>query len=76
TQFLADVCRVPVEVAAERETTGLGAAMLAGLAVDRWSEPELEASRRVAAVREPELSDHEAETLHSGWRAALARTLL
>ncbi|HET7568662.1 MAG TPA: glycerol kinase GlpK [Gaiellaceae bacterium] len=76
TQFLADVCRVPVEVAAERETTGLGAAALAGVATGRWSEADLAASRRVAAVREPELGEDEAASLVASWREALARALL
>ena len=40
-QLQADLARVPVEVAAEREATALGAASLAGLAVGTW--PDLEA---------------------------------
>ncbi len=39
-QFQADLLGIPVEVAAEPEQTALGAALLAGLAVGLWSEPQ------------------------------------
>ena len=39
-QFQADLLGVPVEVAAEPEQTALGAALLAGLAVGLWTEPQ------------------------------------
>jgi glycerol kinase len=74
-QFLADVCRVPVEVAAERETTALGAAALAGVATGRWSESDLAAMPRAASRYEPELGEDEAEELVAAWRAALRRAL-
>jgi glycerol kinase len=74
-QFLADVARVPVEVAAERETTALGAAALAGVATGRWREDELGGFVRTSARREPRLPEAEAEDMLAGWRAALARTL-
>jgi glycerol kinase len=75
-QLLADLCRVPVEVAAERETTALGAAALAGVATGRWSEADLESLRRTATTREPERGEAEVDGLLAGWRAAVARTLL
>ena len=72
-QFLADVLRIPIEVAAERETTALGAAALAGLAVGRWTSDDLASLRRVALRCEPaaDMSERIA-----GWRDAVARTLL
>jgi glycerol kinase len=75
-QLLADVCRVPVEVAAERETTALGAAALAGVATARWTEADLAGRRRTAATREPALPEAEVDELLAGWRAAVARALL
>jgi glycerol kinase len=39
-QFQADLLDLPVERPAVRETTALGAAYLAGLAVGFWSGPE------------------------------------
>jgi glycerol kinase len=71
-QFLADVLGLPVEVAAERETTALGAAALAGVALGRWSQDDIAAFRRTAARCEPEVDRSE---LVAGWRDALQRTL-
>jgi glycerol kinase len=76
-QLQADLARVPVEVAAEREATALGAAALAGLAVGTWTG--IEALDRVlpAATRyEPSLAAEEAERLLAQWRVAVRRTLL
>lgn len=63
-QFQADLLGRPVEVAAERETTALGAAALAA-----------RSSARVRAGRtfEPRLGRDEAATLRAGWSAALGR---
>jgi glycerol kinase len=75
-QFLSDVTRLRVEVPAERETTALGAAALAGLAARIWAEPdELLALRRVEASYEPTISEGEAVRLLAGWRDALGRAL-
>jgi glycerol kinase len=72
-QFQADLLGIPVEVAAERETTALGAAALAALALglrDRPPEPQLGARYEPARPRE------EAERLYDGWRQALRQTVL
>jgi glycerol kinase len=72
-QFEADVLGIPVEVAAERETTALGAAALAALALGLRAGPP----DPPAAVRyEPRRSREEPERLYAGWREALRRTLL
>jgi glycerol kinase len=76
-QFQADIAGVPVEVPAERETTALGAAALAGLAVGVWSSAdEIAAARRVVARYEPALDEAEAARLISEWRLAVNRALL
>jgi glycerol kinase len=63
-QLQADLLGVPVEVAAERETTALGAAALAAGRGARVA---------VGAVYEPECSRDEAATLRAGWARALDR---
>jgi glycerol kinase len=74
-QFQADVLGVPVEVAAIRETTALGAAFLAGLAVGVWQTPdELRQRRAIAARYEPRMSRDERETLYVGWQRAVERS--
>jgi glycerol kinase len=76
-QFQADLLGVPVEVAAEPETTALGAAALAGLAVGLWSgRDELAALRRTGTRFEPRLTRAESDRLQAEWRRALARALL
>ena len=75
-QFQADLLGLPVEVAAERETTGLGAAVLAGLALGTWSPAEVRGLLGTGTVYEPVLSRDEAETLREDWRAGLRRALL
>jgi glycerol kinase len=64
-QFQADLLQVPVEVAAERETTALGAAALAA---------GRETAVGVGAVYDPKRSADEVEALRAGWRRALDLT--
>jgi glycerol kinase len=71
-QFQADLLGIPVEVAAEREQTALGAALLAGVALGVWEEPR---PTPIAERYEPALDREEAERLYAGWREALRRTL-
>jgi glycerol kinase len=75
-QFQADVLRVPVEVAAERETTALGAAALAGLATGLFDSRD-EIARALGTPRryEPRMVEDEADRLVSEWRAAVERAL-
>jgi len=75
-QFQADVLGIPVEVASERETTAVGAAALAGLAVGLWSGPdELASLWRPGARYEPRLERAEADRLQAEWREAVALAL-
>ena len=76
-QFQSDLLGCPVEVAAEQETTALGAAALAGLAIGLW--PDLDAIRswlRPGAVYEPAADPGWAAERRAEWRAALERALL
>ena len=74
-QLQADVLGVPVEVAAARETTALGAAFLAGLGAGVWTTTaELAARRGVAARFEPSMSDDERESRYAGWLRAVERS--
>jgi glycerol kinase len=63
-QRQADLTRCPIEVAAERETTALGAAALAG---------RITTGVRVGQRYEPELSEDAAGALRTEWATALAR---
>ncbi|MET0560003.1 MAG: glycerol kinase GlpK [Gaiellaceae bacterium] len=75
-QFQADVLGCPVEVAADAETTGLGAAALAGLAVGVWDDLEsLACNIRSGARYEPTMSRDEAAARRDGWGRAVRRAL-
>ena len=63
-QFQADLLGCPVEVAAERETTALGAAALAAGSAPRVA---------VGATFEPAMTADEAGARRADWAAALAR---
>jgi glycerol kinase len=56
------------------ETTALGAAYLAGLAVGFWqSQDELSANWRVDRRFEPHLPADQREALYGGWKRAVER---
>jgi glycerol kinase len=74
-QFLADLLDRPVERPAVTETTALGAACLAGLAVGLY--PSLEAvgkAWRLERRFEPRMSASERARLYAGWQDAVRRT--
>jgi glycerol kinase len=73
-QFQADLLRVPVVRAATAETTALGAAYLAGLAVGYWnSTNEITRGWSVARTFEPSRSDAEVADMRTRWKRALGR---
>jgi glycerol kinase len=76
-QFQADLLGCRVEVAAERETTALGAAVLAGRAIGLWPDDGAIRDRiRRGAVYEPAGDATELDRLRVGWQLAVRRTLL
>jgi len=73
-QFQADILGVPIQVAAVAETTALGAAYLAGLAVGMWRDTADIAQRwRPSKTYEPSMSTDQRETLYAGWKRAVER---
>jgi glycerol kinase len=73
-QFQADLLGTPVDVAADVDTTALGAAALAGLALEMWPDlPALTALAQIGGRYEPTMSRDEAESRKLVWRRALCR---
>jgi len=72
-QLQADVLGIPVERAAFRETTALGAAFLAGLGSGHWSPARLAGLWRSDRVFEPAMSADRRAALRAGWLEAVAR---
>lgn len=74
-QFQADILGVPVQRPAVTETTALGAAYLAGLAVGYWSsQEEIEKQWRVESTFEPQMNEDQRESLYKGWKKAVERS--
>ena len=75
-QFQADLLGKPVRRPKLTETTALGAAMLAGLAVGIWkTQDDLATLRKGADVFKPRMRPEERESLIAGWRDAVGRVL-
>lgn len=74
-QIQADVLGIPVERPAVRETTSLGAALLAGLATGFYPDTAaVAAARRVERTFEPAMNATERRRLLAAWRDALDRS--
>jgi len=73
-QFQSDLLGIPVVRPEHTETTALGAAFLAGLAVGFWQSPEeIQAQWKVDKEFRPQKSKTEMEKLLSRWHEALGR---
>ena len=76
-QFQADILQTPIKRAAMEETTALGAAFLAGLAVDFWEDQdELRKLSRIGDQFNPQMDPQEATDLYRGWQRAIAAAQL
>jgi glycerol kinase len=74
-QFQADIMQVPVVRPRIIETTALGAAYLAGLAVGYWSSmEEIESLWQAEKVFEPIMPSDEAQQRRARWAKALERS--
>ena len=70
--FQSDLLNVPVERPVVNETTALGAAYLAGLAVGYWeSQEEIAAQWAIDSSFEPKMSDEDRDQLYGGWKKAV-----
>ncbi|WP_028769261.1 glycerol kinase GlpK [Shewanella fidelis] len=73
-QFQADITNVEVQRPELTETTAMGAAFLAGLAVGFWqSTDELKLKAGVERSFMPQISSEERDSLYRGWQQAVAR---
>lgn len=75
-QFQSDMLQVPVVRPKTLETTALGAAYLAGLAVGYWKDhEEINAQWQEDRVFTPEKPEQEVRQLQKGWERALKATM-
>ena len=75
-QFQADILGVAVERPEIIETTALGAAYLAGLAVGFWKDQSMIAERRKVNRRfEPGMNEDKRKELYDNWKKAVKRSM-
>jgi glycerol kinase len=74
-QFQSDILGIPLQRARFSETTALGAAYLAGLAVGLWNDTaEVTRQWQSSAEYQPRISESEREYLYSRWKQAVERS--
>lgn len=74
-QFQADILNTPVQRAGDLETTALGAAFLAGLAVGYWQDfDEIKAIIKDGKRFEVQMDDKRRNKLYGGWQKAVTAT--
>ncbi|QTN00491.1 glycerol kinase GlpK [Sediminibacillus dalangtanensis] len=74
-QFQSDILEVPVERPVVQETTALGAAYLAGLAVGYWKDKqEIAKQWQNERTFEPALPEEKSKKLYDGWKKAVEAT--
>lgn len=75
-QFQSDILGVPVERPEIIETTALGAAYLAGLAVGFWKDQSMIAERRKVNRRfTPDMDEDKRKKLYDNWKKAVKRAM-
>jgi glycerol kinase len=76
-QFQSDLLNVPVERPLVNETTALGAAYLAGLAVGFWKDcSEISAHWQLDRPFEPVMDQAQREDLYGGWQKAVQAAMV
>jgi glycerol kinase len=75
-QFQADILGIPIRRPMIRETTALGAAYLAGLAVGFWRDlDEIKSRWSIDKIFTPSMDKSRAEGLCADWKRAVERSL-
>lgn len=73
-QFQSDILGTEIERPEIIESTALGAACLAGMAVGIWDEKEIAKKRKVNKVFSPRMDEKKRKRLYAGWQKAVKRT--
>ncbi|MGM0215252.1 glycerol kinase GlpK [Enterococcus sp. AZ109] len=74
-QFQSDILDTPIQRAYNLETTALGAAFLAGLAVGYWKDTdEIREIYEAGKIFESQMKEEERTKLYNGWKKAVAAT--
>ncbi|MFQ5918222.1 MAG: glycerol kinase GlpK, partial [Candidatus Binatia bacterium] len=74
-QFQADILGTDVERPQVIESTALGAAYLAGMAVGLWKKEQIASQRRINKSFAPLIDEGQRKALYTGWQKAVKRTM-
>ncbi|MEK5109018.1 glycerol kinase GlpK [Cytobacillus sp. FSL K6-0129] len=74
-QFQSDILDTIVERSEINETTALGAAYLAGLAVDFWTKEEIINNWKIGDSFENQMESSKRDELYNGWKKAIKATI-
>ena len=74
-QFQADILNVEVKRPEIIETTALGAALLAGLAVNFWTMDEIIERREIERTFKPLMNVEKRKKLYGGWKKAVEKAM-
>ncbi len=74
-QFQADILGTVVERPQVIESTALGAAHLAGMAVGLWNKEQIAGHRKINKSFVPLLDEGQRKVLYTGWQKAVKRTM-
>ncbi len=74
-QFQADILDAHVERPKNIESTALGAAYLAGIAVGLWRQEDILKNKRIEQVFTPKMNDQDRTRKYNGWKKAVERSM-
>ena len=74
-QFQADILGTDVERPQVIESTALGAACLAAMAVGLWKKEQIASQRRINKSFAPLMDEVQRKALYAGWQKAVKRTM-
>jgi glycerol kinase len=74
-QFQADILHTEIERPKNVESTALGAAYLAGIAIGLWKQEDIITNKIIECTFMPTMKKQQRETLLKGWKKAVKRTM-
>ena len=74
-QFQSDILNAEIERPKNVESTALGAAYLAGIAIGLWKQQDIISNKKIERRFTPSMEDQQREKLYKGWQKAVKRTM-
>ena len=74
-QFQSDILDTEIERPKNIESTALGAAYLAGIAIGLWKQQDIISNKKIERRFTPSMEDQQRKKLYKGWQKAVDRTM-